>query len=559
MNTLLVGLVLPLALPPHPVTTAQSTDVTPWPRPTRATNGTSTIIFPPTAFSISASGVANSSSLLHRAIRRYVDLITHHSALSPVSAHQAAHATPVLTLTATSADETLNDKTNVSFTLAVDTQGNAIARAETIFGLLHALESFSQLVEAARGTSSAPSLMMRGLPWEISDTPRFAHRGVLVDSSRHYLPLAVLRQHVDAMAYSKLSVLHWHLTDFQSFPFASAALPALVQGAWSESETYSPDDVHALVSYALDRGVRVMVEIDTPGHAASWGVGMPHLVTDCPLTAQKRGDGFVTLDPTNNATYAAVGTLLQELGRLASDTYFHLGGDEVRMQCWNESKRVHTFMATHAIKTLAQLEAYYMGRLLQRASSALGQHRTLVLYQEVFDNNVTLPSQVVFDVWKRGGTVGGVPSIPQEVAKVVKAGHGAIVANGNNGEWYLNGGWGNGADHGRWNPLWVDAYSLDPLNGTDTLLTPAEQRLVLGGEVSLWGEEIDGDNLLNRAWPRSAAFAEKMWSPRAHTTGTAAIYDAAPRLARFVCRLKARGISAQPISPSSCLAHAAHA
>ena len=549
MIPLLVGLAV--ALPPHPLPLGNTPDGTPWPRPTNLNNGSSALAF--SKLTIVAVGAANSSALLHRAINRYMELITHHSALSPVAASQhPVHGTPTLTLTAPTADETLDVTTNVSYSLKVDAHGQAIGSAPSVFGLLHALESFSQLVEQAHPTSTSP-LIIRGLPWSMADAPRFAHRAVLVDTSRHFLPLSILQQHVDAMSYSKLSVLHWHLTDFQAFPFWSLALPALAKGAWSESEKYSPQQVQALIAYAKDRGVRVMIEVDTPGHAASWGVGMPELLTDCPQTVQKLGNGFMNLDPTRNSTYAAVGAVLKELGQLATDTYFHLGGDEVRVQCWNESSRIRTFMAAQAFKTFEQVEAYYMGRLLQTAVAALGKQRTFVLFQEVFDNNVTLPANVVFDVWKRGGTTGNVPSIPREVAKVVKAGHGAIVANGNNGEWYLNDGWGNGADHGRWNPLWVDAYALDPLNGTDAILTPAEQRLVLGGEVSLWGEEIDGDNLLNRAWPRSAAFAEKLWSPRELTSSTAAIYDAAPRLARFVCRLKARGITAQPISPSSCL------
>ena len=102
---------------------------------------------------------------------------------------------------------------------------------------------------------------------------------------------------------------------------------------------------------------------------------------------------------------------------------------------------------------------------------------------------------------------------------------------------------------GRLNSLWGDVYSLDPLNGTEHLLTPAEAARVLGGEVSLWGEEIDAADVLQRAWPRAAAFAERMWSPRQRASS---VTEAAPRLARFACRLKARGVPAQAISPGSC-------
>ena len=78
------------------------------------------------------------------------------------------------------------------------------------------------------------------------------------------------------------SLLHWHLVDYQSFPFASAAAPALVHGAYSPGQTYSPAELKEMVAYAKDRAVRVMVEVDTPGHSGSWGVGYPGVVTDCP-------------------------------------------------------------------------------------------------------------------------------------------------------------------------------------------------------------------------------------------------------------------------------------
>ena len=92
-------------------------------------------------------------------------------------------------------------------------------------------------------------------------------------------------------------------------------------------------------------------------------------------------------------------------------------------------------------------------------------------------------------------------------------------------------------------------YTLDPLNGTESLLTPQEATRVLGGEVSLWGEEIDASDIVQRAFPRAAAFAERMWSERQRASS---VTEAAPRLARFACRLKARGVNAQAISPGSC-------
>ena len=112
---------------------------------------------------------------------------------------------------------------------------------------------------------------------------------MLIDTSRHFLPVDAIKRHVDAMSYNKLNLLHWHLVDFQSFPFVSQSAPKLSHGAYSTRETYTVDDLRDVVQYAKARGVRIMAEIDTPGHSASWGVGYPDIVTSCPHTVKTLG------------------------------------------------------------------------------------------------------------------------------------------------------------------------------------------------------------------------------------------------------------------------------
>ena len=109
-----------------------------------------------------------------------------------------------------------------------------------------------------------------GAPWHIADAPRFAHRGLMIDTARHFEPLAAVRAIVDSLAYAKLNVLHWHMVDIQSFPFESRSSPRLWEGAFAPSQRYTQADVAAVVEHARLRGVRVIVEFDMPGHAASW-------------------------------------------------------------------------------------------------------------------------------------------------------------------------------------------------------------------------------------------------------------------------------------------------
>lgn len=112
---------------------------------------------------------------------------------------------------------------------------------------------------------------MIALPIWIQDEPLFQYRGILVDTSRHFLPMHILEQTIDAMMYNKMNVLHWHIVDQDSFPLQLKSHPEIAKYAtFSEHEKYTTEEVAQFVRYAMVRGVRVIPEIDTPGHAASW-------------------------------------------------------------------------------------------------------------------------------------------------------------------------------------------------------------------------------------------------------------------------------------------------
>lgn len=405
-----------------------SGELTPWPMPASVSNGTDSL-------RVSAADVEITtecpSQILERAIQRYKTVIAQGSPPTPVpdaAVVRSRAATKVaLSVSVEDASEELGDETDESYKLDFLADGSAQVSAKTVFGALKGLESFSQLFE----TTSDGDLLVRGLPWSVSDSPRFAHRGMLIDSSRHFLELDTIRNHVDSMAMSKLNVLHWHLVDFQSFPFNSSAAPRLVLGAFSPRESYSPDDVRGIVTYAKDRGVRVVIEVDTPGHSQSWGRGYPDVITSCPKTIAAKGGGYAIMDPTVNATYDVLSKVLSELGSIATDPVFHLGGDEVRKDCWSESASIRAFMEQKGFGTdFSLLENYYEQRLLEVAAKAM-PNRTLMVYQEVFDNNISLPGRVIFDVWRSHNAA----PIPDEVAAIVRSGHRVVVSNGNQGNW----------------------------------------------------------------------------------------------------------------------------
>jgi len=160
---------------------------------------------------------------------------------------------------------------------------------------------------------------------------------------------------LDAMAYHKFNVLHWHMVDDEAFPYNSTVLPLLYKGAFSPKHTYNHTELKSLVQYALERGIRIIPEFDTPGHSTSWGDGYPNLLTSCPSKSwQSR-----PMDPTIDSTYSLLETLFSEVATIFPDRQIHLGGDEVSPVCWNDNPKVKAWMKDHNMTTFEQLQSYF--------------------------------------------------------------------------------------------------------------------------------------------------------------------------------------------------------
>jgi hexosaminidase len=180
-------------------------------------------------------------------------------------------------------DETLGADMDESYTLEIIAP-TAFLRADSVWGAMRGIETFSQLTApCTRGWVCMKEVT------KITDFPRFPYRGALVDSAKHFLPIDVLKQVLDGMASAKMNVLHWHLSDDESFPFVSEALPfAAEKGAFEDGDNlhmYTKLEVGELIEFARLRGIRVIPEFSTPGHTRSWGKGHPEVnvtLSPCP-------------------------------------------------------------------------------------------------------------------------------------------------------------------------------------------------------------------------------------------------------------------------------------
>jgi len=319
----------------------------------------------------------------------------------------------VLEINITGNSVSLDDTTDESYTLIV-TSTQAIIQASTVFGGLHGLETFSQIL--ARYNSD---LVIPASKISITDTPRFPHRGLMIDTGRHFLPMSSLVATLDAMAYHKLNVLHWHMVDDESFPYNSTVLPLLYKGAFSPKHTYNYTELRFLVQYALERGIRIIPEFDAPGHSTSWGIGYPNLLTSCP---DSKSWQTRPMDPTADYTYNLLESLFTEVATIFPDKQLHIGGDEVSPDCWNDNAKVKAWMASHNMTTFEQLQSYFEQQVF---SILMNDKRDPIVWEEVFTNrgNWSMPPTSIIEVWK--STAGDW----SKLVEVVKAGFRTIYTS----------------------------------------------------------------------------------------------------------------------------------
>ncbi|KAJ8271973.1 hypothetical protein COCON_G00108320 [Conger conger] len=412
-----------------------------------------------------------------------------------------------------------NAESEEKYNLRVSAGGGLLV-AKTVWGALRGLESFSQLVYQDEHNNYFINKT------EIEDFPRFLHRGILLDTSRHFLPVPTILKTLDAMSYSKLNVFHWHIVDDPSFPYQSRSFPHLSnRGAFHPStHVYSQTDVRRVIAHARLRGIRVLPEFDTPGHTQSWGKGQPNLLTPC-YHGGKPDGRLGPVNPAAGTSYQFMTRFLREIHSVFPDSYVHLGGDEVDFSCWKSNPDVQMFMSKMGFGSdFTKLEAFYMERLINITASL---NKTSIVWQEVFDYHEKPKSLSVVEVWRGGCYL-------CEVRKVTQAGLRAILAS----PWYLD---QPGPTHD-----WSRYYNVRPLAFMGSV---QQKQLVIGGEICMWGEYVDATNLAPMLWPRASAAAERLWSDEEQTC---TVSEAFPRLAKFRCSLLRRGVQAGPLSVGHC-------
>lgn len=440
------------------------------------------------------------------------------------------------TATASAASGGVATGASESYRLTVTPAGATLA-AGSDAGLFYASVSLWQLMtaDAARGPVTLPAL-------QIADTPRFAWRGLMLDVVRHFMPLADVKAMVDQMALHKLNVLHLHLSDDQGWRIEIKRYPLLTQvGGWRQPPGgeparyggfYTQAELRELVAYAAARHIRVVPELDMPGHAQAVVAAYPQLGVDIGTGPGQNPPPAVSVDwgvnpylyNVEDTTLRFIEQVLDEVMAVFPSTFIHVGGDEAIKDQWQASPTVQARRKALGVSNEEALQGWF----IERVANYLAAHgRRLIGWDEILEGG--LPAGASVMSWR--GSAGAVSA--------AKLGHDVVLAPA--GALYFDYQQSDAADEpaGRVALLPIEnVYRFEPVSDE---LGAEQVRHVLGLEAALWTEYMPSRERVEHAvFPRLAALAEVAWSPK----GARDWRGFLPRLAAQRARYLRQGVNA---------------
>jgi hexosaminidase len=424
-----------------------------------------------------------------------------------------------------------------SYRLEVTPSGARLA-ASTYSGLYYGGVTLWQLLTAQAGQGGR----LTGAAVTIHDSPRFAWRGLMLDSARHFQSSEFIKHMLDWMAVHKLNRFHWHLTDDQGWRIEIQRYPRLTEvGAWRVPASapgtrplpriggyYTQAQIREIVDYARERAIEVVPEIEMPGHALAAIRAYPELGTGVvpPLGIESDWGIFPYLFNVEEETFTFLENVLGEVLELFPGNYIHVGGDEAVKDQWRASPRVQARMRELGIADEEKLQSWFIARIA-RFLDARG--RRLVGWDEILQGG--LPGGATVMSWQ--GLEGAV--------KAARAGHDAVLTPAPT--LYLDNRQAatSAEPPGRGNLVRLaDIYAFDPVPAS---LTAAQQVHILGLQANLWTEHVrTEERAAHMAFPRAAAVAELGWSQ----PGTRDFAGFIARLVPQFARLETLGLRPAP-------------
>jgi hexosaminidase len=393
----------------------------------------------------------------------------------------------------------------------------------------------------------------------IIDTPRFAWRGAMLDSARHFQSPEFIKHFIEQLALAKLNTFHWHLTDDQGWRIEIRKYPRLTSvGAWRRpagaagSEPggrpiryggfYTQDEIREIVRYAAERYVTVVPEIDMPGHMQAAIAAYPSLGSagDTPVVSPDWGVHSYLLN-VDDSTFDFIANVLDEVMQLFPSAYIHIGGDEAVKDQWKASPRIQARLHELGLPDENALQGWFVARL-QTMLEAKG--RKLIGWDEILEGELSTNATVMS--WR--GVAGGIDAAHK--------GHDVVMAP--SPDLYLDHLQGDADDEPSGRPdlrTLADIYAFQP---TPAAMGTVAAKHVLGAQANLWTEHMRTSELVEHAaFPRLAALAEVLWSPAASHNWNSFVDRLGAQMDRYAQTRVAAALSAFEVRFSSILDPAA--
>lgn len=398
-----------------------------------------------------------------------------------------------------------------SYTLEV-TPRQITAKSATGTGLFYAMQTLLQLMPA-KVESSSPSVNIE--TWQIpsvqiTDKPRFSHRGVMLDPCRHFLPVSAVKKQIDLLSSYKINRMHWHLTDDQGWRIEIKKYPKLtsigskrIEGDQSVHEGYyTQKEIKEVVEYARQRHVEIIPELEIPGHELAAIAAYPELSCKEEPTTPRIiwGVEDVVMCPGKELMFNFLQNVIDEMTPLFPSKYFHIGGDESPRVEWENCDKCQVRMKELGYKHEAQLQSYVIGRIEKYLHK---KGKTIIGWDEILEGG-NLDTTAIVMSWR--GETGGITA--------AKAGHKVLMTPSNQG-FYFDQFQGDPATEpycaiGGYSPL-KKVYSYDPV--PKAIKDAGREDLVLGIQANCWSEYLPSVSHLEfRLYPRALALAEVGWS-----------------------------------------------
>ena len=435
-----------------------------------------------------------------------------------------------------------------AYTLTITPEAISICSNPSAKGLFYGVQSLLQLLPpSAWDTKQKPTESYQLPAMNLTDAPRFAYRGAMMDVGRNFLPKEAVLKMLDLMAFYKLNTFHFHLTDDQGWRIEIKKYPRLTEKGAYRKQTqvghcdyyfprrydgiekrgfYTQDEIREIVRYAADRFITVIPEIEMPGHSSAALACYPELSCGLGKTYVVRDyyDVFDEVYCPKEHTFRFLEDVLTEVIDLFPSHYIHIGGDECPKKAWKKCSHCQALMKQLNLPDESALQSWFIHRIEKFVNS---RGRDIIGWDEILEGGLA-PRATVMS-WR--GEAGGIEAARQQHSVIMTPGEYCYF------DFYQEDPEEAPLAIGGYLPL-DKVYSYNPLPGE---LTAEEQKYIIGVQANIWGEYIQTPDYFEyMTFPRLIAMSEVQWTQPERKD----FASFARRLDREFERLGYRGVNA---------------